>query len=186
MNHYRVPILALFLAAVGVLDASAEDRVSLAGQETEAVIEPREAQQRVARLPALTFDLRVAIECPGETESLTLSIADTFKTLGKEDLESPRSAETSLRVPASQLTLGTGDNFCVRDAAEEATDELAVPGFLTAFASLRCAGQEGPSMHFASAPLQVRLSISRSLLTSALTDTPVWSVTPISSPPGPY
>lgn len=163
MNHYRVPILALFLAAVGVLDASAEDRVSLAGQETEAVIEPREAQQRVARLPALTFDLRVAIECTEETESLTLSIADTFKTLGKEDLGALRSAETSLRVPASQLTLGTDENFCIRDDAEEATDELVVPGFLTVFASLRCTGQEGPSMHFASAPLQLRLKCERGL-----------------------
>lgn len=163
MNHYRVPILALFLAAVGVLEASAEDRVFLAAQETEALIEAREAQQRVAKLPALTFDLRVAIECPGETESLTLSIADTFKTLGKEDLKSLRSAETSLRVPAIQLTLGTGENFCISDDSEKATDELLVPGFLTAFASLRCAGQEGPSMHFASAPLQVRLICERGL-----------------------
>jgi len=163
MNHYPVTILALFLAAVGVLEASAEDRLFLAAQETEALIEPREAQQRLAKLPELTFDLRVAIECPGETESLTLSIADTFKTLGKEDLGAHRSAETSLRVPASQLTLGTGENFCIRDDAKQAADELVVPGFLTAFASLRCAGQEGPSMHFASAPLQVRLKCERGL-----------------------
>lgn len=161
MNHYRVPILALFLSAVGVFDASAEDRVFLATQEAEALIEPRRTQQRVAKLPALTFDLRVAIECPGEAESLTLSVADTFETLGKEDIGGRRSAETSLRVPASQLTLGTGETFCIRDDAGEAADELVVPGFLTVFASLRCAGQEGPSMHFASAPLQVRLICER-------------------------
>ena len=161
MNNFLVPILALFLSAVGVLDAFAEDRVFLAAQEAEAAIEPRDSQQRVADLPALTFDFRVAIECPGETESLTLSVADTFETLGKEDIGARRSAETSLSVPASQMTLGSGDKFCIKDGAEEANEELVVPGFLTAFASLRCAGRAGPSMHFASAPLQVRLKCAR-------------------------
>ena len=163
MNYYRVPILALFLSAVGVLDACAEDRILVTAQETEARVEPREAQQRVAKLPELTIDLRVVIECPGDTESLTLSVADTFKTLDKEDIGASRSAETSLRVPARQLTLGTGKNFCTTGGAEEASDELVVPGLLTAFASLRCAGPEGPSMHYASTPLQVRLICARGL-----------------------
>jgi len=161
MNHYLAPILALFLFAVGILDASAEDRVFLAAQEAEAMIAPRGTQQGVAELPALTFDLRVAMECPGETESLTLTVADTFVTLEKEDIGAQLSAETSLSVPASQLTLGPTDNFCVRDDVEEAADELVMPGFLTAFASLRCAGRDGPTMHFASAPLQVRLKCER-------------------------
>jgi len=161
MNHFHVSILALFLSAVCILDASAENRVFLAAQETETTIEPRAVQQRHANLPALTFDLRVVVECPGETESLTLSIADTFKTLDKEDIEGRRSAETSLSVPASQLALTASDSFCIEDDTEEAADELVVPGFLTAFASLRCAGQDGPSMHFASAPLQVRLKCER-------------------------
>lgn len=161
MNNYRAPILALFLSAVGVLDAFADDRIVLVAQETEAVIEPREAQQRVAELPEFTFDLRVAIVCAAGTESLTLSVADTFKTLNKEDIGTSRSAETSLRVPARQLTLGTGKNFCTTGGAEETSDELVVPGLLTAFASLRCTGPEGPSMHYASAPLKVRLICAR-------------------------
>jgi len=161
MNHFPVPILALFLSAVCILDASAENRVFLAAQETEAIVEARTTQQRLINLPALAFDLRVAIECPGESESLTLSVADTFTTLGREDIAGHRSAETSLSVPARQLTLAASNNFCIKSDIEETVDELVVPGFLTAFASLRCAGQDGPSMHFASAPLQVRLKCGR-------------------------
>jgi hypothetical protein len=161
MSHFRIPILALFLSAVCILDASAENSVFLAAQETEATVEPRLAKQRLVTLPALVFDLRVAIECPGESESLTVSIADTFETLNREEIAGHRSAETSLSVPGRQLTLATSNDFCIEGDAEETTDELVVPGFLTAFASLRCAGQDGPSMHFASAPLQVRLLCER-------------------------
>lgn len=161
MNHFRVPILALFLSCVYILEAFAENHVFLAAQETEVIVEPRAAQLRLVNLPALVFDLRVAIECPGESESLTLSVADTFETLHKKDIGGHRSAETSLSVPARQLTLATSNNFCIKDVDEETSDELVVPGFVTAFASLRCASKNGPSMHFASAPLQIRLKCKR-------------------------
>lgn len=163
MNQFRVPILALFLSVVCILDAPAEDSVFLAAQETEAIVEPRSSQQRLVRLPTMSFELRVAIECPGKAESLTLSVSDTFETFNNEDLGMRRFTETSLRVPANQLTLAGSDHFCIKDDDGETVDELVVPGFLTAFASLRCAGQDGPSIHFASAPLQVRLHCEREL-----------------------
>jgi hypothetical protein len=161
MNNIQVPILALFLSVGCIPYAFAENRVFVAAQETQASVKPRTGQERLVNLPALTFDFRVAIACPGESESLTLSVADTFRTFTKEDIGGHRSTETSLSVPARQLTLASTNTFCTKDDAEASSDELVVPGFLTAFASLRCAGQRGPSMHYASAPLQVRLKCER-------------------------
>ena len=116
--------------------------------------------QVVVGLPAIEFALRAAIQCKGEAVSLTLSIADTFKTLGKEELRDKRAATATLAVPARQMTLAASSRFCV-DGDSESADELLVPGFATAYASLRCAREEHVSAHFGSTPLQLRLSCAR-------------------------
>jgi hypothetical protein len=160
MKHCRVPILALFGVIASSTCAFAEDGIVVAARETEIVVTPQAAQLRLVSLPVLEFALRAAIRCKGRSLSVTLSIADTFKTLEKDDLDGKRSAEILLTVPARQLALAASHGFCI-DGDDETADELLVPGLATANASLRCESDSGVAVHYASAPLRVRLRCAR-------------------------
>ena len=160
MSSVRLTILALFLALVCTSPAVGDSNVVIAAQETEAIVEPRAKNLRLINLPELTFFLRAAIRCQGEPTSLTLSIADTYRTLAKEELVGQRAAEASLTVPAQQLALAATSRFCI-DGDTETSDELLVPGITTAQASLVCASDTNTSVHYASTPLQISLTCDR-------------------------
>ena len=163
MNHDQVPILALIVALACIPYASADDNVVIAAKESEIDVTPRAAKRRLVNLPALTFGLRAAIKCDGVAMSLTLSIADTATTLGQSDLDDQRSAEALLTVPARQVALATSKDFCIRGDSSTG-DELVVPGLATAHASLSCRNGDSDSIHYASAPLQVRLRCIREVV----------------------
>lgn len=159
MKHARVPILAL-IAAGFITPAVADDGIVIAAQEAEATVEPHEARSRLIALPVLDFALRAVMRCKGEATSLTLSVADTFMTLGRDTLAKKRATDLVLRVPGQQVALAASSRFCIADDSES-TDELLVPGLVTAHASLQCERDGAHSAHFASAPLQVRISCVR-------------------------
>lgn len=140
--------------------AAADDGIIVAARETTAVVTPRAADLPLVNLPALEFALRAAIRCTGNPVSLTFSIADTFTTLDSESLGDQRAAETTLTVPPLQLALVSSSRFCLADD-DASTNELVVPGMATAHASLTCLDDGRRAVHFASAPLQVRLSCER-------------------------
>lgn len=140
--------------------AAAAGDILVAAQETEALVAPREANAKLVNLPALKFELRAAFKCKGEPVSLTLSVADTFSTLGSDALAEQRAAETILTVPPQQLALVASKGFCIDDDPDTA-NELLVPGLATVHASLHCVSDTGTSAHFASAPLKVRLICAR-------------------------
>lgn len=156
MNLKLVPILALFGAAIGIPFAHADGKVTITAKDAAAHVEPHAARLKLINLPALEFNLHASVKCSGDAESLTLSVADTVTTLDSEALADRQSAEASLNVPARQVALAASSHFCLEDDASSA-DELVVPGFMTAHASLRCADEDGITAHFASAPLQIRL-----------------------------
>jgi len=160
MNLIRPSILTLFLAASYFPTAIAGESVMIMAKETEASVPPRSARLKLVNLPTLEFGMRASFKCAGEAESLTLSIADTFRTLLADAITDQRSAEIALSVPAGQLALAASSTFCLQDDPG-GTDELLVPGFATAHASLRCRNDAGVTVYFASAPLQVRLSCQR-------------------------
>ena len=134
------------------------------GTTGQAVIQIEEAKTVCnacpAQLACLEFALRAAIQCKGAPVSVTLSIADTFRTISGDDLDGQRAAEATLSVPPRQLALAASSRFCIADDAES-TNELLVTGFTTAHASLRCQSDDRTSAHFASAPLKVRLVCER-------------------------
>ena len=160
MSYFPRPILALFAATFCTPVAIADSRVIVAAQEAEARVVPRSSSLKLVNLPAMNFALRAAIKCQGEAESLTLSVADTYTTIGKDELSGQRSATTTMTVPAQQLTLAASSNFCLIDDATSA-DELTVSGLVTAHASLRCAEEGVATARFASTPLRVRLLCAR-------------------------
>jgi hypothetical protein len=156
MNTRQVPILALFIAAIATPCAYADGSLMVAAQQAEAVVAPRATHLKLVNLPALDFRLRASLSCPGNAESLTLSVADTVTTLNGDDLSEQTSAEASLRVPAQQVALAASSHFCLAEDPASA-DELTVAGLVTAHASLRCSDDDRSSAHFASVPLVVRL-----------------------------
>jgi hypothetical protein len=164
MKHSQLTILALFSTVLSALvtsaPAAAAGDIVVAAPETTAIVAARSARLRLVNLPALKFGLRAAFKCKGEPVSLTLSIADTHATLRQDQLADQRAAEATLTVPPRQLALAASSRFCVAGDADT-EDELLVPGLATAHASLRCANDDGDSVHFASAPLQVRLLCER-------------------------
>lgn len=160
MKPGRVPILALFVFSTVVSTAVADNVIVVAAQEARATVAPRPRQARVVSLPPLTFKLRAAIRCVGEPVSVTLSIADTFVTMGRDELIGQRATEASLTVPARQLTMASAKQFCIKDE-DESEDELLAPGFATAHASLQCENDARVSVLYASAPLKLRLSCAR-------------------------
>jgi len=158
MKSGRASILTLIVSATAVSPAVADDTIVIAAQEIEATVAPRNARARTVRLPPLTFEVRAAIRCEGEPVSVTLSVADTFVTRGRDELVGRRATEASLTVPPRQLTMASSRRFCTGDESE---DELFAPGFATAHASLHCENETGLSVLYASAPLNVRLSCAR-------------------------
>lgn len=160
MTLSRVPILTLFATVAVSTSALADDGLGLAARDTTAVVQPRSARLRVIDLPDLEFALRAVLRCAGEPVSLTFSIADTLVTLGGEELQEQHAAEATLTVPAQQITLAASKRFCVA-GDDESGDELLVPGLATAHVSLHCSTDGRLSAHFASAPLNLRLSCER-------------------------
>ena len=161
MNQQGVPILALLATSLLVAEqAVADSSVVVAAQETRVSVAPRSARLRLVNLPTIDFAVRAAIRCSGIPTSLTLSITDTFESRDTQELDGQRAIETTLTVPPRQLALAASRQFCIRDD-DNSVNELLVPGFVTAHASLRCEKDGVSTMHFASAPLQLRLACDR-------------------------
>ncbi len=148
-----VSIPAMLGAAAPLAD---EGNLVVAALEAEAEVVPREPASKLVNLPPLHFELRAVFRCRGEPASLTLSIADTFRTLDAEMLRGQRAAELTLTVPSQQLPLAADSRFCVADDPDT-TDHLLVPGLVNVHASLRCEGTGGTTVHYANAPLKARL-----------------------------
>lgn len=160
MKPRRVHILALIALLSASAPTLADGTLSLHPRETRATVEPRAAQHALINLPTLEFVVELTWRCRDELQSVTLSVADTLQALGAEVLEGEQPARTTIRVPSQQLKLAAHPSFCVADAPQTA-DELYIPGLATAHASLRCNGDDGPSVVFASVPLPVTLACER-------------------------
>ena len=160
MRHPSIVALFGAIAAVVGGNTLADGNIVVAAQETAVTVRPQPARLHLVNLPPLEFALRDAIECKGKPVSVTLSVADAYRTIHSDDLDGARAAEAALRVPPRQLALAASSRFCVVDDPES-SDELLVTGFATVHASLRCESEDEVSAHFASAPLRVRLSCER-------------------------
>ena len=161
MNTRRVHILALISLLSAAAPTLADGTLSLQPTETRVTVAPRAAQHSLISLPTLEFVVELTWRCRDDLQSVTLSVADTLQALGAEVLQGEQPAKTTIRVPSQQLKLAAHPSFCVADEPQTA-NELHIPGLATAHASLRCSGDDGPSVVFASVPLPVTLACARS------------------------
>jgi hypothetical protein len=163
MRRQRLPILApiaTILVVTGIFSpAMADGNIVVAARETSVEVAPR-APGLELKLPIIEFALRAAIQCTGDPVTVTFSVADAFTTIGRDALRDQRAAKAAVKVPAGQLAPAATEAFCISEDTET-SDVLFLPGFTTVHASLRCTDDDVESLHFASAPLQLRLSCSR-------------------------
>ena len=138
------------------------DRLRIHAEPAVAVLSKQEEERTLVKLPQLEFRLSVSPQCAasGRAESLSITIADTQRTLRGEELQPDTSIDLSMRVSASQLAPFALQGFCVDQAAEG--ESLVLTAALAAQVSLRCARAEKQSMIFAAHPLDIRVDCIRS------------------------
>jgi hypothetical protein len=138
------------------------DRLRIQAEPAVAVLTIQERGRTLVQLPPLEFRLSISPHCAesGRPESLSITIADTQRTLRGEDLQSGTSLDLAIRVSASQLAPFALQEFCVDPAAEG--ESLMLTAALAAQVSLRCARAEKQSIVFAAEPLDIRVDCIRS------------------------
>ncbi len=158
MKRPRVPILlaACLCVTTGLL--AADEALTLQANETSVQLAPREQGPQQVSLSSLEFSLHATTACPPGTdvESVTVSIADTHKRFGPDDISDNSALDVRLSVPADQVAPVTVSDFCVSGEPGD-KNGLLVPGVATAQASLRCQGDNKSSLYFKSAVLPIRL-----------------------------
>ena len=137
-------------AAIVTISESGNDRASL-------------------RLPALEFVFRIQPACaaPFRAGSISLTVADSRRTLNAEQLQDETAAsELRLTVPASQIAPVPVSGFCsaepnpdddANDSHAQRGESLTLPATLSANASLLCVTESEQQIVYTTAPLDVTL-----------------------------
>ena len=138
------------------------DRLRVHAEPAAAVLAMQQGGRTLVNLPPLEFRLSISPHCAdnGRPESLSITIADTQRTVSGEDLQSKTSIDVSMRVSANQLAPFALRGFCVDPAA--GGESLVLTAALAAQVSLRCARGERQSIVFAAEPLNIRVDCIRS------------------------
>jgi hypothetical protein len=133
------------------------DRLSVLAEPAVAALGLQEAGDDPVRLPDMEFRLSLSLGCAsgGRPESLSITIADTRKTLDSEELQASETIDLVMRVSASQLAPLALAGFCVDTESEG--ESVLIASALSAQASLRCSRDEDQSIVFAAAPLDIRI-----------------------------
>ena len=158
-----MPLKLFYIFPATVLFAPfawAENAANLGVDADPAVvaIKPLAKGRKLIRPPALEFLLRIDAECGANAEiaSISISIADTQRSLTSTDLSEAAPIATRITIPARQVSPIAVEDFCPIESPA-ADDELVVRDALTAHVSLRCTSEAGESITYASRALDVLL-----------------------------
>lgn len=158
MNRISIPALHTVCLAFAGTTAFADSVLTVHANEASVQIEPRGKDQRPSKLPALDLSIVAEFNCAAgtEAESITVSVADTHRHYGREEIADVTTLEASLRLPVDQIAPISSADFCVIGAPSDEKG-LLVPGVATAQVSLHCRDDSTLSAHFASTALPLRL-----------------------------
>ncbi len=152
-----LPLTLLIAAWFGVVPRPVlVDPLSLQPEEASVRIGTRPAGAPSSYGAAISFALLAKFECPGDAiaESIVVSIADTLAR--HTPAPGDDVLQASLVVPGDQIVPMDTGNFCV-GATARSGDDLLLPAAATAHASLRCRGNDGTAVRFASVAMPLRL-----------------------------
>jgi hypothetical protein len=157
MQIQRLSLLLAAIVTAGVAWPGDTARLTVDVPPAVASIQPLAEGRRLVRLPALEYEFVIQASCgPGQTvKSVSISVADTRKTLTGADLLEGATVNTAFRLPARQLSPVAVDEFC--PATVVTGSSLLLQDTVTAHVSLRCTGEDGDSITYSSQPLDVTL-----------------------------
>lgn len=143
------------------------DRVRVHAEPAVAVLPLQQGGRNLVRLPDVEFRLGISTYCAngGRPESLSITIADTQRTLRGEELQATRTVDISVRVPAGQIAPLALREFCIDPVFEG--DSVLITSALAAQVSLRCSRADDQSIVFAAEPLDIRVDCVRNAITAA-------------------
>jgi len=162
-----VPLL-IFLSVTGNGQSIPESGLTVSADTPVASILPRRPSRKFIQLPTLEFAFEIRVHCMMNRNptSLLLSVADTRKVLGAEDIPVGAPVALTLRIPAAQMGPIAVDDFCHiadEDVAgnDDTKDQLTISAALSAHASLRCESESEQNVIYVSQPLDVSLVCER-------------------------
>lgn len=177
----RAALLFGFVATVCSVAVPAEPRpvpgIEISADVPTVTVTPRRAGRLALRLPSLTYTLTFTAYCEENWQpaSVSISIADSRKSLDAEQLELAAVLALKLRVPSNQIAPVRIERFCIRDDQKDlqaddtgdnkepaSADEntVIISAALSAQASLLCATDSEQSITYITKPLDVMLECS--------------------------
>ncbi len=177
----RAALLFLFMASVGSVAVPDEPRpvpgIEISANVPTVTVTPRRTGHFSLRLPSLTYTLTLTAYCEENWQpaSVSISIADSRKSLDAEQLGLASVLDLELQVPSNQIAPVRIERFCVQDdqqdfQADEAGDNnepasadentVIISAALSAQASLLCATDSEQSITYITKPLDVMLECS--------------------------
>ncbi len=130
------------------------------------IVSPRRPGRTTMRLPGLTYELSVTVDCAANwlPDSVSISIADSRAYFSAEQLRASRELGLELQIPSNQLAPLRVEHFCIAaddsEPREAGPNKITIPGVVSAQASLRCATESTESIMYVSKPMDVLLECS--------------------------
>jgi hypothetical protein len=152
-------VIACLAAGISYGDES-DEQLLLAIDAATVDIEPRPAESRIINLPGIEFSMHIRPRCDDDmqTESVSISIADTRVNFGPEVLLDQDTVDASIRIPGKQIAPLAIENFCIAGDNENATTHLRVHDVLSAQVSLKCIADDRQLISYQTTALDVLLS----------------------------
>jgi hypothetical protein len=133
------------------------DSLHVQTEPAVAVLPVQTAGRNLVHLPDIEFRLGVSTYCArsGRPESLSITVADTQRTLRTEELQASKTVDVAMRVPANQIAPLALREFCIDTAS--AGESVLITTALALQASLRCSRGDDQSIVFAAEALDIRV-----------------------------
>ena len=162
VRYYASILLLAALCGPKAAGQSLDSGTLIVDADTPVVeIDVRPAGRNFMRLPSLSYTFELVVDCAADLtpKAISLSIADTRKSLAPSDIAVDEMTSISLTVPAAQIGPIAMEGFCVTSSEQES---LRIPAVLSVQAALLCANDTDSHMVYASKPLDVTLSCKES------------------------
>ncbi len=148
--------------------------IEISANVPTVTVTPRRAGRFALRLPTLTYTLTLTAYCEENWHpaSVSISIADSRKSLDAGQLEQAAVLDLELQVPSNQIAPVRIERFCIKDDQKQiqpgdtgdnkepaGADEntVIISAALSAQASLLCATDSEQSITYITKPLDVML-----------------------------
>ena len=161
MLQFRTSIL--ILTAVCCYDAAGQlmepGTLSVDADTPVVEIGKRSIGRNFMRLPSMDFKFVMEAHCAAglAPKAMSLSIADTRKSVTAEDISAESITSITLRIPAPQIGPVAVSGFCIDAEESNEKESLTLSSVLSVQASLLCGNDANSWMIYASKSLDVTL-----------------------------